>query len=72
MTRGRKIALIIVGLLMVFLLVGALVVALVLMSLEDEPDVPQNSVLVLNVEGARTSCSNCARRRLTSASAPCS
>ncbi len=52
MSRGRKIALIIVGVLMVFLLVGALIVALVLMSLEDEPDVPQNSVLVLNVEGS--------------------
>src|SRR5919112_4113998 len=51
MTRGRKIALILVGLLMTFLLVGALVVALVLMSLDSEPDVPQNSVLVLNVEG---------------------
>src|SRR5215216_4353627 len=51
MTRGRKIALIIVGLLMTFLLVGALVVALILMSLEDEPAVPQNSVLVLKVEG---------------------
>ena len=52
MTRGRKIALIIVGLLMVFLLVGALIVALVLMSLDSEPVVPQNSVLVLNVEGS--------------------
>src|SRR5215212_4150321 len=52
MTRGSKIALIIIGLLMAFVLVGALVVALVLMSLGDEPDVPQNSVLVLNVEGS--------------------
>src|SRR5215207_11365525 len=48
MTRGRKIALVIVGVLMMFLLV----VALVLMSLEDEPAVPSNSVLVLNVEGS--------------------
>ena len=52
MTRGRKIALVIVGVMLAFLLVGALVVALVLMSLENEPDVPQNSVLVLNVEGS--------------------
>ncbi|MCA1620777.1 MAG: signal peptide peptidase SppA [Acidobacteria bacterium] len=52
MTRGRKIALLVVGLLMVAVLVGALVVALVLMSLDSEPDVPQNSVLVLNVEGS--------------------
>src|SRR5919112_279145 len=52
MTRGRKIAFILVGLLMVFVLVGALIVALVLMSLGDEPAVPQNSVLVLNVEGS--------------------
>jgi protease-4 len=52
MTRGRKIALIIVGLVMVLLMVGVLVVALVLMSLGDEPDVPQNSVLVLKVEGS--------------------
>src|SRR5919112_6755626 len=52
MTRGRKIAFILVGLLMVFVLVGALIVALVLMSLGDEPAVPQNSVLVLKVEGS--------------------
>jgi protease-4 len=52
MTRGSKIALIILGLLMALVLVGALVVAVVLMSLGDEPDVPQNSVLVLKVEGS--------------------
>lgn len=52
MTRGRKIALILVGLLMVCVLVGTLVVALVLMSLDSEPDVPRNSVLVLKVEGS--------------------
>jgi protease-4 len=51
MTRGRKIALIIVGVLAVFVLVGGLLVALVLMSLDNEPAVPQNSVLVLRVEG---------------------
>jgi protease IV len=51
MTRGRKVALIVVGVLAVFVLVGALIVGLVLMSLGNEPDVPQNSVLVLKVEG---------------------
>ncbi|HJQ33927.1 MAG TPA: signal peptide peptidase SppA [Pyrinomonadaceae bacterium] len=51
MTRGRKIALIIVGVLAVFVVVGGLLVALVLMSLDNEPAVPQNSVLVLRVEG---------------------
>ena len=52
MTRGRKIALIIVGLLAVFVLLGGLVVAVVVMSLNDEPEVASNSVLVLNVEGS--------------------
>jgi protease-4 len=42
----------VVGLLMVFVLVGTLAVALVLMSLDSEPDVPRNSVLVLKVEGS--------------------
>src|SRR5919206_1325 len=51
MTRGRKIALIVVGALLVCVLVGGLLVALVLMSLDNEPAVPQNSVLVLKVEG---------------------
>ncbi|HWW77191.1 MAG TPA: S49 family peptidase, partial [Pyrinomonadaceae bacterium] len=52
MTRGRKIVLIILGVLAVFVVVGGLLVALVLMSLDNEPAVPQNSVLVLRVEGA--------------------
>jgi protease IV len=52
MTRGSKIALIIVGLLAVFVLVVGLVVAAVLVSLGDEPEVASNSVLVLNVEGS--------------------
>jgi protease IV len=51
MTRGRKIAFIILGVLMVCVVVGALLVALVVMSLDNEPAVPQNSVLVLKVEG---------------------
>ncbi|MDT5294820.1 MAG: protease [Acidobacteriota bacterium] len=52
MTRGRKTALIIIGILMVLVLAAGLVVALVLMSLNSEPDIPANSVLVLKVEGA--------------------
>src|SRR5215203_2280981 len=52
MTRGSKIALIIVGLLAVFVLVVGLVVAAVVVSLGDEPEVASNSVLVLNVEGS--------------------
>src|SRR5919206_4829121 len=52
MTRGSKIALVIVGLLAVFVLLVGLVVAVVVVSLGREPDVPQNSVLVLNVEGS--------------------
>ena len=51
MTRGRKIALIIVGVVMVLVLAGALVVALVIVSLNNEPEIPNNSVLVLKVEG---------------------
>ena len=51
MTRGRKIALIIVGVVMALVLAGGLVVALVLMSLNNEPEIPSNSVLVLKVEG---------------------
>ncbi|HEX8186901.1 MAG TPA: signal peptide peptidase SppA [Pyrinomonadaceae bacterium] len=52
MTRGSKIALIIVGLLAVFVLVAGLVVAAVVMSLGGEPEVESNSVLVVNVEGS--------------------
>src|SRR5215211_17884 len=52
MTRGSKIALIIVGLLAAFVLVVGLVVAAVVVSLGDEPEVASYSVLVLNVEGS--------------------
>src|SRR5438067_4932630 len=51
MTRGRKIALIIVVVVMALVLAGGLVVALVLMSLNNEPGIPGNSVRVLKVEG---------------------
>lgn len=52
MTRGSKIALLIVGLLAAFVLVVGLVVAVVVISLGNEPEVASNSVLVLNVEGS--------------------
>src|SRR5215216_7315845 len=52
MTRGSKIALVIVGLLAVFVLLVGLVVVAVVMSLGGEPEVESNSVLVLNVEGS--------------------
>ena len=52
MTRGSKIALVIVGLLAAFVLLVGLVVVAVVMSLDKEPEVESNSVLVLNVEGS--------------------
>jgi protease-4 len=52
MTRGSKIALLIFGLLAVFVLLAGIVVAVVVMSLDSEPEVASNSVLVLNVEGS--------------------
>src|ERR1051326_4479585 len=58
MKRGSKIALIIVGVVLTLVVVGGLVVALVLMSLDGEPDVPNNSVLVLKVEGSMPDYAN--------------
>src|ERR1043166_477886 len=52
MRRGSKIALIIVGVVLVLVLVVGCLLALVVMSLGREPDVPSNSVLVLRVEGS--------------------
>jgi protease IV len=52
MRRGSKIALIIVGVVLVLALVVGCLLALVLMSLGREPDIPSNSVLVLRVEGS--------------------
>src|SRR3982751_5636534 len=52
MTRGSKIALLIIGLLAAFVIVVGLVVAVAVMSLNSEPEVASNSVLVLNVEGS--------------------
>jgi protease-4 len=52
MTRGSKIALVVVGLLTAFVLLVGLAVVAVVMSLDKEPEVESNSVLVLNVEGS--------------------
>jgi protease IV len=52
MTRGRKIAFIIAGLLLAAFAVVALLGVLLYFSLKNEPDIPDRSVLVLRVEGA--------------------
>jgi protease-4 len=52
MKRGSKIALIVVCVVLALVVVCGLVVTLALMSLRSEPDVPNNSVLVLKVEGS--------------------
>src|ERR687885_2038828 len=52
MTSGRKVALIIVVVVLALLLLAGCAVALVVMSLEREPEIPNNSVLVLKVEGS--------------------
>ncbi|HEX6622278.1 MAG TPA: signal peptide peptidase SppA, partial [Pyrinomonadaceae bacterium] len=51
MSRGRKVAVIIVGVVLALVLVGVLVVALFIASVDNEPTVRDNSVLVLKVEG---------------------
>jgi protease-4 len=52
MTRGSKIVLIVLGIFTALALVVAIVVAVVVMSIGREPDIPNNSVLVLKVEGS--------------------
>jgi protease-4 len=52
MTRGRKTAFIIAGLLLAVLLVVFIIGALLVMAIRSEPDIASNSVLVLRVEGA--------------------
>src|SRR6201990_417024 len=52
MTRGSKVVLILLGVFAVLTVVLVLVVALVVMSVGGEPDVHDNSVLVLKVEGS--------------------
>ena len=51
MSRGRKVAVIIVGVVLALVLVGVLVVALFIASVDNEPSIRDNSVLVLKVEG---------------------
>ncbi|HEV2864788.1 MAG TPA: signal peptide peptidase SppA [Pyrinomonadaceae bacterium] len=58
MSRGRKIALIITGVVLSLFVLGAVVVVLIAMSLNAEPDIPDNSVLVLRVEGGLPDHSN--------------
>src|ERR1700742_2000630 len=58
MRRGSKIALIIMSIVLVLVLVGGLLIALVLMSLNSEPDVANNSVLVIKVEGSMPDYAN--------------
>ncbi|MEJ7617259.1 MAG: signal peptide peptidase SppA [Pyrinomonadaceae bacterium] len=53
MTRSRKIALVISGLLLMLLVIGVALLALVYLAFRDgEPDVANNSVLVLQVKGS--------------------
>jgi protease-4 len=52
MSRGKKIFLWVAGILVVLALVVALGVAMFFFFDDDEPDVPDNSVLVLKVEGS--------------------
>src|SRR5688500_12452581 len=58
MSRGRKIALIIGGLLLALVLVVVVVGVLLAMSLDREPEIRDKSVLVLKVEGALPDYSN--------------
>ena len=51
MSRGGKIVLVIVGIVLALVLVGVLLVALFISSMDDGPDVRDNSVLVLQVGG---------------------
>src|SRR5205085_12684152 len=52
MTRGRKVALIVVVVVLALVLVPGCVLALLLMSLGREPEIASNSVPVLKVEGS--------------------
>ncbi len=58
MTRGSKVVLILLGVFTALALVLALVVVLVVMSVGGEPDIHDNSVLVLKVEGSLPDYSN--------------
>ena len=58
MTRGSKVVLILLGVFTALALVLALVVLVVVMSVGGEPDIHDNSVLVLKVEGSLPDYSN--------------
>jgi protease IV len=58
MTRGRKVALVVVVVVLALVLVVGCLLALVVVSLGREPEVPSNSVLVLKVEGSLPDFSN--------------
>ena len=77
MKRGSEIALIVVGIHLALVVVIGGLVAFVVMSLSGEPDVPNDSVLVLKVEGTLPDFTNSdelssrffgAPKRLTSSS----
>lgn len=51
MTRRRKVAFIIAGILLSLIVVAVIIVALVAMALKNEPNIRDNSVLVLKIEG---------------------
>jgi protease-4 len=52
MSRGRKLAFIIAGLLLALVVVAAVAITLLVMALDDTPKIRDNSVVVLRVEGA--------------------
>ncbi|HWS52678.1 MAG TPA: signal peptide peptidase SppA [Pyrinomonadaceae bacterium] len=52
MSRGRKIAFIVGGVLLGLVLIAAVFVGLIVMALNDTPNIRDNSVLVLRVEGS--------------------
>ncbi|HVF55127.1 MAG TPA: signal peptide peptidase SppA [Pyrinomonadaceae bacterium] len=58
MSRSRKVALIILGILLSIVVVVVLAVVLLAMSLDREPDIKNNSVLVLKLEGSLPDYSN--------------
>src|SRR5215207_5382886 len=51
MSRGRKVAVVIVGVVLALVLVAVLAVAYLVASMDNEPSIRDNSVLVLKVEG---------------------
>src|SRR5215207_2713107 len=51
MSRGRKVAVVIVGAVLALALVAVLAVAYLVASMDNEPSIRDNSVLVLKVEG---------------------